>query len=339
MERLLAGAQLPEDERAQLEFALAKALEDQADYHRSFEHYARGNALRRAVVAYRPDDLARLVQRTRALYTREFLAARGDWGIKAADPIFVVGLPRAGSTLIEQILASHSQVEGTRELSDVMQFAVGLGHREGETEGPPRYPQSVARLTRAEIASLGERYLAQTRAHRLLGRARFIDKMGGNFLHLGLIQLMLPNARIIDVRRGAVACCFANFKQHFYRSAAFTYGLEDLGRYYRDYVELMAHFDEVLPGRVYRVSYERLVQDLEGEVRGLLAHCGLPFEAQCLRFHETRRAVQTVSSEQVRRPLYGDAVDHWRSFEPWLGPLKEALGDLAATPGGAPAAL
>ena len=332
MQAELTRTGLPDDERAELEFALAKALEDAGDFGASFEHYSRGNALRRARVAYRAESLTQLVERSRALYTREFFAARSGWGCPAVDPIFIVGLPRAGSTLIEQILASHSQVEGTRELGDVAQFAVQLGHSRGESDQPPRYPHSVAALTRAELTALGERYLAQTRAQRLQGRPRFIDKMGGNFLHLGLIHLMLPNARIIDARRAPLGCCVANFKQHFYLGGLFTYSLEDLGRYYRDYVRLMAHFDAVLPGRVHRVSYENVVRDLEGEVRRLLEYCGLPFEEQCLRFHETRRAVQTVSSEQVRQPLYTDAVEQWRNFEPWLGPLRQALGELAATP-------
>jgi predicted Zn-dependent protease len=336
MRHTLAREQLPEDDRAEFEFALAKALEDAGDYPGSFEHYARGNALRRAVVTYRGELFTRFVERSRALYTREFFAARAGWGSASSDPIFIVGLPRAGSTLIEQILASHSQVEGTRELTDITQIAVELGDREGEEASqPPLYPQSVAALTREGLGALAGRYLAQTRAHRLLGRARFIDKMGSNFLHLGLIHLMLPNARIIDARRSPLACCFANFKQHFHRGAWFTYSLEDLGRYYRDYVTLLAHFEAVLPGRVYRVSYESLVGDLEREVRSLLAHCGLPFEEQCLRFHETRRSVQTVSSEQVRQPLYTEALEHWRNFEPWLGPLKQALGELALPSGDA----
>jgi hypothetical protein len=271
------------------------------------------------------------VQRTQALYTREFFAARTGWGCQSQEPIFILGLPRAGSTLLEQILASHSHVEGTRELTDVLQFALELGDREDEPGKPPSYPQSVARLTRTELTALGERYLAQTRAHRLLGRPHFIDKMGSNFLHVGLIHLMLPNARIIDARRSPLGCCFANFKQHFQRGLWFSYSLEDLGRYYREYVSLMAHFDAVLPGRIYRVRYEGLVGDLEGEVRRLLDYLGLPFEEQCLRFHETRRTVATVSSEQVRQPLYTEGIAQWRNFEPWLGPLKEALGDLAGT--------
>jgi tetratricopeptide (TPR) repeat protein len=326
---------LPDDERAELEFALGKALEDTGDFAASFEHYSRGNALRRALVNHQPEAATRFAQRTQALYTRDFLAARAGWGCPAPDPIFIVGLPRSGSTLVEQILASHSQVEGTHELSDVAQFASELGHRDEEPDAS-RYPQSVAHLTRAELARLGERYLTQTQAQRRLGRPRFTDKMGSNFLHVGLIHLMLPQARIIDVRRAALPCCFANFKQHFYRGVWFTYSLYDLGCYYRDYVSLMAHFDAVLPGRIYRVSYESLVRDLEGEVRALLEYCGLPFEERCLRFHETRRAVQTLSSEQVRQPLYTDALEQWRNFEPWLGPLREALGDLAATPPAAP---
>jgi tetratricopeptide (TPR) repeat protein len=332
----LAREGLPDTERSQLEFALGKALEDAGDFAASFGHYVRGNALRRALVRYQPEVATRFAQRTQALYTPGFLAARAGWGCPAPDPIFIVGLPRSGSTLIEQILASHSQVQGTRELSDVAQFASELGHRDEGPDASPRYPQSVAQLTRAELGRLGERYLAQTRAQRRLGRPRFTDKMGSNFLHVGLIHLMLPQARIIDVRRAALGCCFANFKQHFYRGVWFTYSLEDLGRYYRDYVSLMAHFDAVLPGRVYRISYESLVRDLEGEVRALLEYCGLPFEQACLRFHETRRAVQTLSSEQVRQPLYTDALDQWRKFEPWLGPLRQALGELAVTPPAAP---
>jgi len=321
---------LRNEERSRLEFALGKALEDAGDFATAFGHYARGNALRRAVVPYQSANSTRFVQRTQTYCTREFFAARAGWGCPSPDPVFILGLPRAGSTLLEQILASHSQVEGTRELTDVLRFALDLGDREAPGK-PAIYPQSLTRLTRGEAAALGERYLAQTRAHRVLGRPRFIDKMGANFLHVGLIHLMLPNARIIDARRSALGCCFANFKQHFQGGAWFSYSLEDLGHYYRDYVSLMAHYDAVLPGRIHRVCYEDLVRDLEGEVRRLLDYCGLPFEAQCLRFHETRRSVQTVSSEQVRQPLYSEGIDHWRNFEPWLDPLKEALGDLAGT--------
>jgi len=329
MQAQVAREDLHDNNRLQFEFALGKALEDGGEFAVSFGHYARGNALRRAAVRYDPDSTTRFVQRAQGLYTGEFFGARAGWGCQAPDPIFIVGLPRAGSTLIEQILASHSQVEGTRELPDVPGFALELGARELPAV-PPAYPQSVARLTRAQITALGERYLAQTRPHRLLGRARFIDKMPNNFLHLGLIHLMLPNARIVDARRAPLGCCFSNFKQHFQTGVWFTYSLEDLGRYYRDYVSLMAHFDTVLPGRIHRVGYEDLVANLEGQVRRLLDYCGLPFEEQCLRFHETERVVQTASSEQVRRPLYVEAVDQWRNYEPWLGALKDALGELAS---------
>lgn len=330
MHMQLARDGLRSEERSRLELALGKALEDTGDFAGAFEHYARGNALRRAVVPYDSANITRFVQLTRTLCTPEFFAARPGWGCPSPDPVFIVGLPRAGSTLLEQILASHSQVEGTRELTDVIRFALDLGDRE-EPGKPPAYPQSLARLTRAEVAAFGERYLAQTHAQRLLGRPRFIDKMGPNFLHVGLIHLMLPNARIIDARRAPLGCCFANFKQHFQSGAWFTYSLEDLGRYYRDYVSLMAHFDTVLPGRIHRVSYEDLVRDLEGEVRRLLDYCGLPFEEQCLRFHQTQRSIATVSSEQVRQPLYTASIEQWRNFAPWLGPLKEALGDLVET--------
>jgi predicted Zn-dependent protease len=329
MQAQLAREDLKDNDRLQFEFALGKALEDAGEFAASFANYARGNALRRAAVVYDPDSVTRLVQRTQTLYTQEFFTARAGFGSSAPDPIFIVGLPRSGSTLIEQILASHTQVEGTRELPDIPGFALELGALE-RAGVPPAYPQSVARLTQAQVTSLGERYLAQTRPHRLLGRPRFIDKMPINFFHLGLIHLMLPNARIIDARRSPLACCFSNFKQHFQTGLWFSYSLEDIGRYYRDYARLMAHFDAVLPGRIHRVGYENLVADLEGEVRGLLEYCGLPFEEPCLRFHETRRVVQTASSEQVRRPLYAEGIDQWRNFEPWLGPLKDALGDVAS---------
>ena len=334
MQAQAARTDLDDNTRLHFEFALGKALEDQKLFAASFEHYARGNALRRAMVQYDADGFTRFVARSRALYTPEFFAARAGSGNPANDPIFVVGLPRSGSTLIEQILASHSQVEGTRELPDIPGFALELGALERPGQ-PPAYPASVAQLSRAQLAALGERYLAQTRPHRVLGRPRFVDKMPANFNHVGLIHLLLPNAKIVDARRAPLACCFANFKQHFQAGVWFTYDLEDLGRYYRDYLRLMQHFDSVLPGRVHRVQYEDLVGDLEGEVRRLLAYCGLPFEEQCLRYYETERTVQTVSSDQVRRPIYGDAVEQWRNFEPWLGPLKEALGEPAAPPAGA----
>ncbi|MBV8784771.1 MAG: sulfotransferase [Gammaproteobacteria bacterium] len=331
MESQVAREHLDYDSRLQFEFALGKAREDRAQYGAAFEHYARGNSMRRAMVNYQPAAMTRLVERSVTLFSREFLAARAGWGSSAPDPIFIVGLPRSGSTLVEQILASHSQVEGTRELPDVPGFALELGAMDLPGK-PPTYPQSLAQLSRAHLLALGERYLRQTQPHRVLGRPRFLDKMPNNFLHAGLIHLMLPQARIIDVRRGALAACFANFKQHFQQGVWFTYSLEDLGQYYRDYVRLMHHFDQVLPGRVLHVRYEDLVQDTDAQVRRLLEYCGLPFEDRCLRFYETERPVQTVSSEQVRRPIYTDSLEQWRHFEPWLGPLKSALGELAEQP-------
>jgi tetratricopeptide (TPR) repeat protein len=325
MRAQLARADLADEDRWHFEFSLGNALEQAREFSAAFAHFARGNALRRASIQYDPARTTALVERSRALFTREFFAARAGAGHHSNEPIFIVGLPRAGSTLLEQILASHSQVEGTRELPDIPAFARELG----AWDGAPRYPDSVALLSRAELAALGERYLRQTRPHRLLGRAHFIDKMGNNFLDAGLIHLILPNARIIDARRAPLACCFSNFKQHFQSGVWFSYSLEDLGRYYRDYLALMRHFDTVLPGRIHRVNYEDVIADFEGEVRRLLAYCGLPFEEQCLRFHETRRVVQTASSEQVRRPLYSESVDEWRNYEPWLEPLKDALGELA----------
>jgi len=337
MRMQLAREDLPHEDRVYFEFTLGRALEDAGDFATSFAHYARGNELRRSVVRHDREHLARFAQRAREQYTAEFFAARSGWGCPSREPIFIVGLPRAGSTLLEQILASHSQVEGTRELTNILAFATELGARRSHDPARLRaYPQSVAQLSRADLAALGERYLEETRVQRRLGRPRFIDKLGSNFLHLGLIHLMLPNARIIDARRSALACCFANFKQHWASGFSVTNSLEDLGHCYREYVALMAHFDAVLPGRIHRVCYEDLVSDLEGEVRRLLDYLGLPFEEQCLRFHETRRAVQTISSEQVRQPLYAEAVEQWRNFEPWLGPLKEALRE--PTPASPPAA-
>jgi tetratricopeptide (TPR) repeat protein len=325
----LAREDLSDDDRLQLEFALGKAEEDAGHYADSFDHYARGNELRRRNSGYDAAITTANTQRAIAVLTAPFFAERAGWGSPAADPIFIVGMPRSGSTLLEQILASHSEVEGTRELPDVPGFAYELGGRPLRAD-ETRYPESLAALTREQARAYGERYLAQTRPHRLLGRARFVDKMPNNFMNIGLIHLMLPNARIIDARRHPLGCCFANFKQHFQKGLLFTYRLEDLGRFYRDYVELMAHFDAVLPGRVHRVCYEQLIANPEREVRRLLDYCRLPFEAGCLRFHETRRVVQTASSEQVRQPLYADAVDQWRHFEPWLGPLATIVGDLAA---------
>jgi predicted Zn-dependent protease len=337
MREALARADLADEDRLHFEFALGKALEDAASYAESFTHYAAGNGLRRKVHGYDPEENSRFVRGSKALFTEEFFAARAGAGAPARDPIFIVGLPRAGSTLIEQILASHPLVEGTMELPELPRIARELAgpRREGEAAA---FLERVAALTREELRALGERYLAETRLMRKTGAPRFIDKMPNNCLYVGLIHLILPQAVIIDARRHPLGCGFSCFKQHFARGQWFTYGLEDLGRYYRDYVELMAHVDDVLPGRVGRVHYETLISSPQSETRRLLEHCGLPFDPACLRFHENERAVRTASSEQVRQPIFRDAVDHWRHYEPWLEPLKLALGDvLTEYPG--PAAL
>jgi len=325
MRRQLARADLAEDDRLHLEFAVGKALEDAGEYEPSFRHYAQGNALRRTQLHYSADDTSARVQYIRAHYTRDFFAARVGAGSPARDPIFVVGLPRAGSTLIEQILSSHSQVEGTMELPEVTSITRML-RTQGDADSAMPYHGALAALDADALRSLGERYLAHTRIQRKTSAPLFIDKMPNNFMHIGLIHLMLPNAKIIDARRHPLACCFSAFKQHFARGQNFSYGLEDVGRYYRDYVALMAHFDAVLPGRIHRVVYERMVEDTEGEVRRLLEYCGLPFEESCLRFFQNPRPVRTASSEQVRQPIYREGVDHWRHYAAWLGPLESALG-------------
>jgi tetratricopeptide (TPR) repeat protein len=325
MEREAARAELGLEHRFHLEFALGKAREDAQEYERAFEHYEKGNALRRSVIRYDARDTTAHVKRSKALFTREFFEELAGVGCPAPDPIFIVGLPRAGSTLLEQILASHPLVEGTQELPDIIQLARELGGKRSHA-GTSKYPDILEELSAEALRELGERYLRQTRVQRKTERPFFIDKMPNNWAHVGFIQLILPNAKIVDARRHPLACCFSGYKQHFARGQHFTYGLEDIGRYYRDYVELMAHVDQVLPGRVHRVIYERMVDDFEPEVRRLLDACGLPFDARCLRFHETERAVRTASSEQVRRPLYSEGKDQWRNFAEFLGPLERALG-------------
>ena len=315
-------------DRFHLCFALGKALEDRGDYAQSFAYYERGNALKKSECRYRPEFTERNTALQIEVCTREFFAAREGWGCPSEAPIFVIGLPRSGSTLIEQILASHSQVEGTMELSDIPRLVQQLRGRGGEADS--RYPAVLAELSRADFTRFGEQYLTDTRLYRRAGKARFIDKMPNNFRHIGLMHLMLPGARIIDARRGAMACCFSNFKQLFASGQQFTYSFEDIARYYGTYVQLMAHWERVLPGAVLRVQHEELVADFEPQVRRILEFCGLPFEPGCLEFHKTPRRVHTASSEQVRRPIYTEGLEQWRHFEPWLGPLKEALGALAA---------
>jgi tetratricopeptide (TPR) repeat protein len=318
MDAALAAAELDEEDRWHLDFALGKALEDRAQAAEAFVHYAAGNARRRKRIPYRADDTETMVSAMIAVATPALLAGAAKGGAPAPDPIFVLGMPRSGSTLIEQILASHSLVEGTSELADIALIARSL----------QEYPAALAGLTPERRSTLGEDYLSRAAIQRHTTRPFFVDKMPNNWLHVPLIRLILPNAKIIDARRHPLACGFSNFKQHFARGQGFSYDLADMGRYYSDYVRLMDHIDAAAPGLVHRVIYERMVDDTEAEVRALLAFCGLPFEHGCLAFHQTERAVRTASSEQVRRPIFRDGTEAWLPFEPWLDPLKQALGPL-----------
>jgi tetratricopeptide (TPR) repeat protein len=315
-------------DRYHLCFALGKAFEDRGEFAESYGYYERGNAHKKSEGRYRPEPVERNTRLQKAICTREFFAARpgGVSPEPSADgiPIFVVGLPRSGSTLLEQILASHSKVEGTMELANIPRMVLELQGREPDDENP-RYPRVLEELTPQDFRRLGGNYLTDTRIYRT-GKPFFIDKMPNNFRHLGLIHLILPNAKIIDARRNAMACCFSNFKQLFAAGQEFTYSLDDIGRYYRTYLELMAHWDSVLPGTVMRVEHEDVVEDLEGNVRRILDFCGLEFEPQCVEFYKTERSIRTASSEQVRRPIFKEGIDQWRNFEPWLDPLKEVLG-------------
>ena len=324
MREQLAATKGNAEDQAHLAFALGKALEDRGAFDEAFQCYDRGNRIRK--VKHRHDIRINVFDTARQMktLTAEFFAARQRWGCPAPDPIFIVGLPRSGSTLLEQILASHSQVQGTAELVDVIQIARRLGQKSRQNPAS-NYPEVLATLDADRLRELGEGYIASTRVQRN-DRPYFIDKMPNNFRHVGLIHLMLPNAKIIDARRHPMACCFSNFKQLFASGQTFTYGLEEIGKYYRDYVFLMDHWDRVLPGRVLRVEHEELVADTEAQIRRLLDYCGLPFEEQCLRFWETERAVRTPSSEQVRQPIYRSGLEQWRHFEKHLGPLKVALG-------------
>ena len=335
MRQALEAEGLSDDDRLHLHYALGKAHEDAEAWDASFAHYAAGAAIRREQLEYDPEENTADTVRTKAVFSPAFIAARAGQGCPAPDPIFVVGLPRSGSTLVEQILASHSLVEGTMELPDLIVMARRLGGKTAK-RAESTYPESLADLSPEDLKALGQEFIERTRIQRKTDKPFFIDKMPNNFAHTGLIHLILPNAKIIDARRHPLGCCFSGFKQHFARGQAFSYDLTDIGRYYADYVDLMAHFDAVLPGRVHRVIYERLIEDPEAQIRALLDHCGLPFEEACLSPHENERAVRTASSEQVRRPIFKDAVEHWQKFESHLGPLKQSLGAVLNAYPGAP---
>lgn len=320
-----ASPAIGSEDRQHLCFALGKALEDRGEIAEAWVYYERGNALKRAESRYPPEIFETNTRQQTHVCTRTFFEQRDGWGDPSPDPIFILGLPRSGSTLLEQILSSHSQVEGTQELPDIQAMVLELQGRDPDLDNP-RYPAALTDLTQEDCRRLGERYLADTQVYRT-GKPFFIDKMPNNFRHIGLIHLMLPNARIIDARRDPMSCCFSNLKQLFAQGQEFSYSFEDIARYYRTYLELMRHWDEALPGRVLRVQHEDVVADLEGSVRRILGYCGLPFEAACIDFHKTARSVRTPSSEQVRQPIFRDGLDQWKAFEPWLGPLEAALGD------------
>ena len=315
MRQALESSGLKDEDRFHLHFALGKAMHDAGRIDEAFDHYSRANALRLKRQPYRSAEITRKVDRCTKTFTAQAFAERPN-ACESADPIFIVGLPRAGSTLVEQILSSHSQVEGTSELPDIPALARKVGD----------YPERILALSEDERRELGREYLKRTGVQRRTDRPFFIDKLPNNWLFVPFIKLILPNARIIDARRHPLSCCFSNFRQHFARGQAFTYDLADLGRYSADYVRLMAHVDAVLPGAVHRVAYERMVDDTETEIRKLLDHIGLPFEPECLEFWQTERAVRTASSEQVRKPIYKAATEEWKAYERHLGPLKDALG-------------
>jgi tetratricopeptide (TPR) repeat protein len=328
LEQMRAGeatAGIATVDRYHLCFALGKALEDRREFAESWGYYQCGNALKHAEIRYRAAGFETNTRRQIEVCTSQLFAQRTGSGVASDEPIFVIGLPRSGSTLLEQILASHSQVEGTQELPDIPRIALELQGRAPDFDDP-RYPKVLAGMQAAEFRRLGERYLADTRIYRT-DKPRFIDKMPNNFRHVGLIHLLLPNARIIDARREPMACCFSNLKQLFATGQEFTYDIEDIARYYRTYLELMEHWDRVLPGRVLRIRHEDVVEDLEGNVRRMLEFCGLPFEQACVDFHRTERSVHTASSEQVRQPIFRQGLDQWQNYQRWLEPLREALGD------------
>lgn len=327
MRAAIDSAGLRTDDHIHLAYALGKACEDAGDADAAFDWYARGASAKRAELRYDPERMEASFAAQKAVCTPALFARFADAGCPDPDPIFIVGLPRAGSTLLEQILASHSQVDGTLELPHILALAHRLDGRRQQDDAP-RYPGVLTELRPDQVRAFGDAYLNDTRVYRA-GAPRFTDKMPNNFRHIGLIHLILPNAKIIDARRDPMACCFSGFKQLFAEGQEFSYSLDDVGRYYRGYVDLMAHWDAMLPGKILRVQYEDVIDDLEKQVRRLLEFCELPFEPACVDFHKTERAVRTASSEQVRQPLFERGVDHWRAFEHRLEPLRAALADAA----------
>ena len=324
MERGLAIKDAPLVNHIRLNFTLGKAHEDRGDVEKAFHHYAEGNRLRSTISTYKPAKITSWVERSTALFTPKFFAEREGAGFPARDPIFIVGMQRSGSTLVEQILASHPDIEGTAELTDMPNVMREIG--DAAARRKLTFHEHFARLSTDDLRRFGESYIERTRVHRIQDRPFFTDKMPNNWMYVGIIRLILPNARIVDVRRHPLACGFSNWKQLYGKGLEHTYSMETMALYYAEYVRLMRHFDDAAPGAVHRVIYERMVDDVEGEVRKLLDYLGLPFDEACLDFHKTERSVRTISAEQVRRPINRSGVDQWRSFEQWLGPMKEALG-------------
>ena len=324
MQNLLERQDLGFSDRVNLCFSLGKAFEDKEAFEKAFEQYERGNDLKSVQSRYRGDEMSKELRTQAEHCGADLFEAQAGKGHDASDPIFILGLPRAGSTLLEQIIASHSQVDGTLELPNILSMSFQLRGRDRKAEGG-RYPKVLGELPADKLRKLGERYIEETRIHRK-SAPFFIDKMPNNFRHIALIKLILPNAKIIDARRHPMACCFSGFKQHFAEGQEFTYGLENVGKYYRDYVTLMDHWDAALPGQILRVQYEDVVADTESQVSRILDYLGLPFEQACVDFHKTKRSVRTASSEQVRQPIFKSGLEQWKNFEPWLDPLKDALG-------------
>ncbi len=321
MERQLEG-ELPEESAISFCFALGKAYEAQKNFDKAFRYLKRGNDNKRELVRYDPQETEDLANRIVETFTREFFDVRKGWGYQDRSPIFILGLPRSGSTLVEQILVSHTQVEGTRELANIPQTAQKIGHSKDNTL---KYPAKLEALDADVFRQFGQAYISET-THLRSGLPHFTDKMPNNFFHIGLIHLILPNATIIDARRHPLDTCFSTWKQMFAKGQTFSYSLSDIGHYYRQYMRIMTHWDDVLPGKVLHVQYEDVVTDAETQARRMLAHCDLDWEEAVLRFYETERAVRTASSEQVRQPIYTGAKDFWKNYEPHLGELIEALG-------------
>jgi hypothetical protein len=329
MTKALEAPDRPQIDRASLHFALAKSIEDTGgEAERSFHHYKLGNEMRRRTVEYDRDRLSAVINGVINIETKEYFERRIDHGCKRQDPIFIIGMPRSGSTLVEQILASHPMIEATNELHDIAYIANRLaGGQSDRATGGLGYIERLMRLNAGQLSALGEEYLERTKIQRKQDKPLFIDKMPANWRYIGLINLILPNAKIIDTRRHPIDCCWSNYKQHYGSGHANSYDLEDMGHFYMEYVKYLIHIDKTLPGRIYRVIHESIIQNTEIEVKNLLDYIGVPFDERCLTFWQNDLIVKTPSSEQVRRPINLDGMNQWKKYEPWLQPLKNVLGN------------